>query len=91
MIVVGAKSSKKVPKPRPLKNPRQAAAVPPTAEPSQVRGNAVATQPPTSRPSTHRRYHAQEDPETLDVQTNPLPSQPAFPAAQMITTRPSES
>jgi len=91
MIAVGAQIPKRLPKPHPLKNPRQAATVPPTAKPSQVSGRAVATEPSLFQQSTRCRHHAQqEDHETLEVEVDPLPSQPAFPIAQVMATHSSE-
>jgi hypothetical protein len=92
MIAIGVRSSKRLPKPRPLKNPTQVAALPPTADPFQVTDKAVATKPPTFPPSTRRHCRAQQkDPEPLEVQVSPLPLQPAFPIAQVTATHSSES
>lgn len=91
MIAIGVRSSKRLPKPHPLKNPKHVAVPSPTADPFQVTDKAIATKPPAVPPSTRRRCRAQQkDPEPLEVQVSPLPLQPAFPVAQVTATHSGE-
>jgi len=95
MIAVGAQIPKQLPKPCPLKNSRQAATVPPTAEPSQVSGRAVATEPSLFQQSTCHRHHVlwmKSTPSRNPVQTptSPTRTSPKPSYSQVAIRRPPE-